>query len=106
MQTALEEIVRLNTAPNVAAHFAVTKYSDLTPEEFRSKHLNEQMSPIVRARVQSIKDKPAKNISSAIKVNEFKYEFTDNNDFDRYPAFYKEKLLERNLNFIPLKVDW
>lgn len=96
----------MNSAPNVAAHFGVTKYSDLTPDEFKVLHLNKQMTHIVRARIESIKDKPKKNISSAIKVNDFKYEFTDNNDYDRYPSFYKEKLLERNLNFMPLKVDW
>lgn len=64
------------------------------------------MSLIVGARLKSIKDKLPTNATTSVKVNEIKYEFTDNNNFDRYPSFYKPNLLQKNLNFIPLKVDW
>ncbi|XP_055327078.1 cathepsin O-like [Sitodiplosis mosellana] len=105
-KTTLENIIRLNTAENATAHFGVTRYSDLTPEEFEAIHLNRNMSHIIGARLKSIQQTPLKNVNSTIKVNEVKYEFTDNNEFDRYPSFYKQNLLEQNVNFIPMKVDW
>lgn len=90
----------------MTAHFGVTPFSDLTPEEFEGMQLNKNMSHIVKARLLNIQDKQPKNISSPIKVNEIKYTFTDDNNYDRYPSFYKPDLLEKNLNFIPMKVDW
>lgn len=98
--------MRLNTAHNSTAHFGVTRYSDLTMDEFAAYNLNKNMSHIVGARLKSIQDKPKKNVTTSMKVTDIKYAFTDNNEYDRYPSFYKEKLLEQNLNFIPLKVDW
>lgn len=96
----------MNTAENTTAHFGVTRYSDLTPVEFEAIHLNRNLSHIVGARLKSIQQMPAKNVNSTIPVNEVKYEFTDNNDYDRYPSFYKPNLLKKNLNFIPMRVDW
>lgn len=93
-------------AHNATAHFGINRYSDLSPQEFETLHLNRNMSLIVGARLKSIKDKLPTNATTSVKVNEIKYEFTDNNSFDRYPSFYKPNLLQKNLNFIPLKVDW
>lgn len=105
-QTTLENVIRSNIAQNATAHFGVTRYSDLTQEEFRTTNLNPTMSHIVKARLKSIQDKPQKNITSSMKVNEIEYKFTDGNDYNQYPSFYKPDLLQQNLNFIPLKIDW
>lgn len=93
-------------AQNTTAHFGINRFSDLTPQEFEALRLNSNMSLIVGARLKSIQDKLPKNATSTVKVSEVKYEFTDNNEYDRYPTFYKPNLLQKNLNFIPLKVDW
>lgn len=88
------------------AHFGITRYSDLTAEEFAALNLNKNMSHIVTARLKSIQDNQSKNVNSTIKINDIKYEFTNNNGYDSYPSFYKPKLLDKNVNFIPLNIDW
>lgn len=94
-------------AHNATAHFGINRYTDLTPDEFQALRLNRNLSLIVGARLKSIEGKkPPSNASSLIDANEVKYFFTDNNGFERYPSFYKPSLLHKNLNFIPLKVDW
>lgn len=93
-------------AQNATAHFGVTRWSDLTPEEFEATHLNQNMSHIIGARLKSIQQMPSKNVNSTLNLDEVKYEFTDNNEYDRYPSFYKQNLLKKNINFLPLKVDW
>ncbi|XP_031635960.1 cathepsin O-like [Contarinia nasturtii] len=105
-RTTLEDILRLNMAHNSTVHFGITPYSDLTPAEFAALHLNKNMSHIVAARLKGIQENPPVNINSTMKINNIKYEFTNNNDYDRYPSFYKPKLLNKNINFTPLKVDW
>lgn len=93
-------------AHNSTAHFGINRYSDLTPQEFQELRLNRNMSLIVGARLQSIQSKGPSNATTSFKANDIKYVFTDNNEFDRYPSFYKSVLLQKNLNFVPLKVDW
>lgn len=88
------------------AHFGITRYSDLTSEEFAAAHLNKNMSHIVEARLKTIQDQQPKNVSTTLKVDNVKYEFTNNNEYNRYPMFYKQELLQKNLNFIPMEVDW
>lgn len=97
----------MNMAHNATAHFGINRYSDLTPEEFQALRLNRNLSLIVGARLKSIQEKqPSNNTSSLINTSNVKYVFTDNNAYDRYPSFYKPTLLHKNINFIPLKVDW
>lgn len=97
----------MNMAHNATAHFGINRFSDLTTDEFQALRLNRNLSLIVGARLKSVEAKPpASNASSLINVNDTKYVFTDNNAYDRYPTFYKPTLLHKNLNFIPLKVDW
>lgn len=96
----------MNAAHNGTTHYGVNQFSDLTSSEFATVRLNSNISKIVGARLQSIKEKPQKNPSTLINVTDFQYIFTDNNELDKYSKFYKQKLLEKNLNFVPLKVDW
>lgn len=39
------------------------------------------------------------------KFNDVQINFPDDNA-DKFRTFYSQSLLHRNLNFIPLKVDW
>lgn len=97
----------MNMAHNATAHFGINRFSDLTPDEFQALRLNRNLSLIVGARLKSIEAKqPLNKTSSLVNTNEVKYVFTDNNEYSRYPLFYKPTLLHQNLNFIPLKVDW
>lgn len=88
------------------AHFGINRYTDLTPQEFQELRLNRNMSLIVGARLKSIQSKPIKNVTATVKINDVKYEFTDNNESNRYKSFYKPTLLQTNLNYIPMSVDW
>lgn len=93
-------------AHNTTAHFGINLYSDLTPQEFQELRLNRNMSLIVGARLKSIQSKPIRNTTASVKINDIKYEFTDNNESNRYQSFYKPILLQTNLNYIPISVDW
>lgn len=97
----------MNMVHNATAHFGINRFSDLTPDEFQALRLNRNLSLIVGARLKSADMQPPNtNTSSLVKTTDIKYVFTDNNAYDRYPTFYKPTLLHKNLNFIPLKVDW
>lgn len=96
----------MNAAHNGTTHYGVNQFSDLTSTEFARVRLSPNISKIVTARLNSIKEKPQKNSSTLVQVTDFQYIFTDNNELDRYPTFYKQKLLQKNLNFVPLNVDW
>lgn len=78
----------------------------MTADEFARSQLNEKLSDVIKIRLESIKEQPQRNLSSLLNVTEFDYSFTDNNRFDRYPKFYNTLLLKKNLNFLPLRVDW
>lgn len=87
---------------DTSAHYGVTRYSDLTEEEFRRNHLNGKISHFVGARLDSIKRKPS-NISIPIKIV-IQDVFDAENE--KYRLFYNNSLMDKNLNYIPLKVDW
>lgn len=93
-------------AHDTTAHFGINRYTDLTPQEFQELRLNRNMSLIVGSRLKSIQSKPIKNVTATLKINDVKYEFTDNNESNRYKLFYKPTLLQTNLNYIPMSVDW
>lgn len=78
----------------------------MTADEFARSQLNEKLSDVIKIRLESIKEQPQRNLSSLLNVTEYDYSFTDNNRFDRYPKFYNTSLLKKNLNFLPLRVDW
>lgn len=106
-QTNLDDSVKKNAAINSAARFGVNRFSDLSADEFSAIHLNRNLSHFVKIRFDSVREvQSQKNLTSLLNVTDFKYSFTDNNRYDRYPMFYNMTLLQRNLNFIPLRVDW
>lgn len=98
--------MKLNTVQDPSAHYGVTKYSDLSSDEFVSLHLNKNMSHIIGARLKNIKEDPKTKITKIVNAKDVNYKFTYNVTPDSYRTFYKLDLLNKNLNFIPLKVDW
>lgn len=106
MQKNLDDSVQKSTATNAAAQFGINRFSDLTADEFSVNHLNRNLSHMVAMRLESIKNQTQQNLSSLVNVADIELAFTDNNRFDRYPLFYNMTLMRKNLNFLPLKVDW
>lgn len=92
-------------AHNATAHFGVTRYSDLNAEEFAFTHLNPTMSKVIGRRLESQKSKPQTNETDFLKVGNIHYDFPNGASYD-YQSFYDPKLLQKNLNFVPLQVDW
>lgn len=105
LKQSLENIVKLNTVQDPSAHYGVTKYSDLSSEEFASLHLSKDMSHIIGARLKSSKNKT--NTPLTVNANaDINYSFTYNAISDPYRTFYKLDLINKNVNFVPMKVDW
>lgn len=106
-QKNLDDSVQKNAAANSAAQFGVNRFSDLSADEFSTVNLNPKLSHFVKIRLNNIgRNESQNNLSSLLNVAGFEYFFTDNNYYDRYPLFYNTTLLKKNLNFIPLRVDW
>lgn len=99
-QMALEDIANQNMQTNATAKFGVTKYSDLSRDEFLSQKLSRNLSHFMSDNL--VYNKP----NYTIKADDTPIHFLDENNADRFRAFYSQGLLHKNLNFIPLKVDW
>lgn len=86
-----------------SAHYGITKYSDLTEEEFARHHLNKKINRFVSSRMKNIKRKPSNLTTSSDFIDD--YQFTRFED-EIYRNFYSKNLMAKNLNFIPMKMDW
>lgn len=97
----MEDIASQNMQTNATAKFGITKYSDLSPDEFISKKLSSNLSQLL-----SNKYAYNKPINGGMKFNEMPIHFLEENSSNNYRSFYSQGLLHKNLNFIPIKVDW
>lgn len=85
---------------NATAKFGITKYSDLSQDEFLSQKLSKNLSQILTNKY--VYNKP---INKTIEFSNMPVQFLDDKS-NNYRSFYSQGLLHQNLNFIPLKVDW
>lgn len=98
--------MKLNAVQDPFTHYGITKYSDLSSNEFASLHLNKIMSHMIGARLKGVKENPKTKTPKLVNTKDINYKFTYNVTPDSYRTFYKLDLLNKNLNFVPLKVDW
>lgn len=61
---------------------------------------------MIGAQLRSSKENPKTKKPKIVNSKEVNYKFTYNVTLDSYRTFYKLDLLNKNLNFVPLKVDW
>lgn len=97
---------------NTTAEYGITKYSDLTADEFLGPRLiTKNVTHIVHEQMVSLKYKTSLTSSQSAPVKiviNTNSSVNDNDDYigDSYRSFYDPKLMAKNLNYVPLEVDW
>lgn len=105
-QIALEDIATKNMAENATAKYGITQYSDLSPDEFLLQNLHQNLTRYVHEGLSIAKSGKMLETPIEILTNELKETIPLTNDGDKIRSFYSPALLRKNLNFIPIKVDW
>lgn len=98
---------------NTTAEYGITKYSDLTADEFLGPRLiTKNVTHIVNEQMTSVKYMPSIPSSQTAPVrivfstNGNVNDTSNNYIDDSYRSFYDSKLMAKNLNYVPLQVDW
>lgn len=95
---------------NATAEYGITRYSDMTADEFLGPRLTpKNLTLIVREQMTSVKYKPFTTEPQAAFLNltiGANGSIDDELLGDGYRSFYDPRLLAKNLNFVPLQVDW
>lgn len=97
---------------NATAEYGITRYSDLTTDEFLGPRLaTKNITHIMHEQMNSIKYKPLATPSQKIPMKIVIATATNGTNEDEYlgdsyRTFYDPKLMAKNLNYVPLNVDW
>lgn len=95
---------------NATAEYGITRYSDLTSDEFLGPHLmTKNATHAVREQMTNIKYEPFIVSPKQALINlTIGANGAIANEIlgESYQSFYDPKLMKKNLNFLPLHVDW
>lgn len=107
---SLEDIVKKNMNNNATAEYGITRYSDMTADEFLGPRLTPRnLTRIISEQMNSVKYQPLTISPQATAVNiVITTNGTAADDYvgSSYRSFYDPKLMATNLNYVPLQVDW
>lgn len=95
---------------NATAEYGITKYSDMTADEFLGPRLTPRnLTHTVREQMNSVKYQSLTTPPQAAAINILiTANGTVGDDYleNSYRSFYDPKLMASNLNYVPLQVDW
>lgn len=113
LQLSLEDIVNKNLKKNATVKYGITRFSDMTPDEFLGPRWKlKNHTHVVHEQMSSQKNKITKTPSQSLPVqivlspNGTIGEQHIVGDDSEHFEFLNPELLAKNLNYIPMKLDW